>query len=69
MFYNLFPGLGIATVAFAAYVLVDNLVHPTNIEQLKQAAKESAARPSMLDLLSGKGLTKAKAQKEEQSSH
>merc|ERR1712230_281185 len=28
MFSNLFPGLGIAIVAFGAYVLVDNLIHP-----------------------------------------
>lgn len=54
MYGSMFPGLGIAIVAFGAYVLVDNLVHPSNIEQLKQQAKASAERPSLLSLLQGK---------------
>lgn len=54
MFSNLFPGFGIALVAFTAYVVVDNLVHPSNVEQLKKQAKESAERPSILSLIKGK---------------
>jgi NADH dehydrogenase (ubiquinone) 1 beta subcomplex subunit 3 len=53
MFSNLFPGFGIALVAFTAYVVVDQLVHPSNIEQLKKQAKESAERPSIIGLLKG----------------
>lgn len=53
MFSNLFPGLGIAIVAFGAYVLVDNLVHPDNVEELKRQARESAERPSLVSLLRG----------------
>jgi NADH dehydrogenase (ubiquinone) 1 beta subcomplex subunit 3 len=59
MLSGLFPGLGIAIVAFSAYVLVDNLIHPDNVEELKRAAKESANRPSVLSLLrSNKGTQK-----------
>ena len=54
MFGNLFPGLGIALVAFGAYVIVDNLLHPANIEELKRQARESANRPSLMSLLQGK---------------
>lgn len=53
MFSNLFPGLGIAIVAFGAYVLVDNLIHPDNVEELKRQAKESASKSSILELLKG----------------
>lgn len=54
MFSNLFPGFGIALVAFTAYVVVDNLVHPSNVEQLKKQAKEAAERPSILSLIKSK---------------
>lgn len=54
MFSNLFPGFGIALVAFTAYVVVDQLVHPSNVEQLKKQAKEAAERPSIIGLLKGK---------------
>ncbi|KAK9899122.1 hypothetical protein P389DRAFT_141237, partial [Cystobasidium minutum MCA 4210] len=57
MFSNLFPGFGIALVAFTAYVVVDQLVHPSNVEQLKQQAKEAAERPTIVELLKG-GKTK-----------
>ena len=67
MFSNLFPGFGIAVVAFTAYVIADNLVHPDNIEQLKKQAQESANRPSMLTLLKGnKGNASGQAQEQEQ---
>ncbi|CAD6571248.1 MAG: hypothetical protein CYPHOPRED_004365 [Cyphobasidiales sp. Tagirdzhanova-0007] len=71
MFSNLFPGLGIAIVAFGAYVLADNLIHPDNIEELKRQARESASRPTMLSLLRGKGIAgdrqgKAAAEEEEE---
>ena len=70
MFSNLFPGLGIALVAFGAYVLVDNLIHPDNVEELKRQAIESASRPTILSLLRGKGLAGTKqgkpAEEEEQ---
>lgn len=59
MISGLFPGLGIAIVTFGAYVLVDNLIHPANVEELKRTAKEAAARPSMLDLLKGKKVSSA----------
>ena len=62
MISGLFPGLGIAIVAFSAYVLVDNLVHPSNVEQLKQAAKESANRPSIVSLLKGNKASEAESQ-------
>lgn len=62
MFSNLFPGIGIALVAFTAYVVVDQLVNPSNVEQLKKQAKESAERPSIVGLLRGK-----KDQQQEQS--
>lgn len=55
MFSNLFPGLGIALVAFGAYVLADNLIHPDNVEELKRQARESATKPTLLELLRGKG--------------
>lgn len=54
MFSNLFPGFGIALVAFTAYVVVDQLTNPSNVEQLKQQAKESAERPSIMSLIKGK---------------
>jgi TRAP-type mannitol/chloroaromatic compound transport system permease large subunit len=54
MFSNLFPGFGIALVAFTAYVVVDQLVHPANVEQLKKQARESAERPTIIGLLQGK---------------
>jgi NADH dehydrogenase (ubiquinone) 1 beta subcomplex subunit 3 len=66
MFSNLFPGFGIAVVAFTAYVIADNLVHPDNIEQLKKQAQESANRPSMLTLLKGNKGSAGEAQEQQQ---
>ena len=51
MFRNLFPGFGIAVVAFAAYVTYDNLVHPTNLESIKQQAKEDLSAQGIVSLL------------------
>jgi hypothetical protein len=49
---HMFPGLGIATVAFIAYVAADNVMHPTNVESLKQSAlHEAEETPSISDLL------------------
>lgn len=39
-FKRLFPGFGLAVVAFTAYVAFDELTHPHNVEGLKKAAKE-----------------------------
>lgn len=72
---NAFPGLGIAIVAFGAYVAFDKcvarsrsalpdhlrrLAHPTNVEELKRAAYEDQHRPSVLSVL-----TDARAQAKE----
>ena len=72
---NAFPGLGIAIVAFGAYVAFDKcvactrraspdrmcrLAHPTNVEELKRAAYEDKHRPSVLSVL-----TDARAQAKE----
>ena len=45
---NFFPGFGIAVVAFSAYVLADNLVHPTNLAAIKQAAKDDLEGKSLV---------------------
>lgn len=66
MFSNLWPGFGIALVAFTAYVVVDQLVHPSNIEQLKKQAQEAEKRPSLLALLGRGG---DKTSKQEEQSH
>jgi NADH-ubiquinone oxidoreductase B12 subunit family len=44
----MFPGLGIATVAFIAYVAADYVVHPTNVESLKQSALHEAQETASL---------------------
>ncbi|CAO1629348.1 unnamed protein product [Parajaminaea phylloscopi] len=37
---NMFPGFGIASAAFALYLVVDTLAHPSNIQKLKDDAKK-----------------------------
>ena len=51
MSYYSAPGFGIALVAFGAYVLVDNLVHPANIEAIKQKAKEETEGRGLVDTI------------------
>ncbi|KAL8292162.1 hypothetical protein RQP46_001628 [Phenoliferia psychrophenolica] len=51
MFRNLFPGFGIAVVAFTAYVAYDNMTHPESIEAIKDHAKEHAEGQSIVSLL------------------
>ncbi|GAA97410.1 uncharacterized protein L969DRAFT_49402 [Mixia osmundae IAM 14324] len=49
MFKNLFPGFGIAVVAFAAFVGIDNLIHPSNMEAIRQQAHEATSGPTLMD--------------------
>lgn len=50
-FRNLFPGFGIAVVAFTAYVAYDNFTHQTNHDALKRAAKEDLEGQGVVSLL------------------
>ncbi|UZJ51310.1 hypothetical protein CBS101457_000630 [Exobasidium rhododendri] len=40
MFRNFMPGIGLGAAAFVAYVGVDMLFHPSNLEKLKEDAKK-----------------------------
>jgi NADH dehydrogenase (ubiquinone) 1 beta subcomplex subunit 3 len=40
MFRSFLPGIGLATAAFATYVAVDMLFHPSNLDKLKEEAKK-----------------------------
>ncbi|PWN37424.1 uncharacterized protein FA14DRAFT_176718 [Meira miltonrushii] len=40
MFRNFMPGFALGAAAFGAYVAVDSLFHPSNIEKLKEEAKK-----------------------------
>jgi len=51
MFRNLFPGFGIAVVAFSIYVAFENILHPTNVEALKEQAKEAHEGQGILRIL------------------
>lgn len=49
-----FPGLGIATVAFGAYLFVDYLTHPASLDKLKQEAIKGSQEPSILEAVRGR---------------
>lgn len=40
MFRNFLPGFALGAAAFGAYVAVDSLFHPSNIEKLKEEARK-----------------------------
>jgi len=50
---NMFPGLGIAIVAFTGYVLVDNLMHPASVDKLKEEAARGAHSPTLWGTVAG----------------
>lgn len=41
MFRNFLPGVGLGAALFGAYVLTDQLFHPSNLEKLKEEAKKA----------------------------
>lgn len=49
----MFPGLGIATVAFTAYVIADNLINPSSIDKLKEQAVKGAEGPTLWQAVTG----------------
>jgi NADH dehydrogenase (ubiquinone) 1 beta subcomplex subunit 3 len=40
----MFPGFGLAVGAFAVYLAVDAITHPSNVEKLKEDARKQTGR-------------------------
>jgi NADH dehydrogenase (ubiquinone) 1 beta subcomplex subunit 3 len=50
MVRNFLPGFGWGAAAFATYVAVDMLFHPSNLDKLKEEAKKQKEAKSIFSL-------------------